>query len=65
MHNRDVFGIRSGDGVDRGQLADTKCCHDGRDAFDPRVTVTSIACVQFVAVSDPVEASRLDVVESY
>lgn len=51
--------------VDSGKFAYAKGCDDCGDAFYTCIAISGISGVQLVAVSNPVEPGRLDVVKSY
>lgn len=76
----DKLAEGAGDRVDRRQLADSKCCHQRTDAFYPGIGVnripldrqsrsdrkcSNVTSIEFIAVPNPRQPARLDIVQSY
>ncbi len=50
-------------GVHHRELAHAERSHHRRQALDAGISICRVACIQLVAVPDPVKARRLDVVQ--
>lgn len=73
MDNGNVFRVAASDCVEQTQLADAKGRNNGRDAFDPSITIGGISfaksfyfrsehhivatCVELIDIAHPIEAN--------